>query len=106
MTRESKTALASLTQTFQEHTSGHMEAIYSDALCLTGSHSEAVELTVQAYARAFQVYDQFRYQSHPWGIAAHPRSDKTLSWLRCHMNAAFCSAILAQAKSRPRPEGD
>jgi hypothetical protein len=106
VTREPKTTYLELMQTFQEHTCGHMEAIYSDALCLTGSRSEAVELTVQTCASAFQGYDQFRRRFHPWGVATHPGADSELSWLRGYLHAAFCGAILGQAKSRPRPKGD
>lgn len=53
-------AMAEPGAAFRAQTFPHVDAIYSDALCLTGSREDAADLVVEAYLRAFRKYDGFR----------------------------------------------
>ena len=91
-----------LIQAFRNQTFLHAGAIYSDALCLTGSGQEAVELTAQTYTRAFRDYVRFQNRQ----TLGRLETATTLPWLRCHMHAVFCGGILAKTRRPTAQKGE
>ncbi len=81
-------------EAFRAQTFPHLEAIYSDALCLVGSREEAADLTVETYFRAFLRYDQFRRNPKP----KPGQTLDTRAWLTQNLHAALCDGILARTK--------
>jgi DNA-directed RNA polymerase specialized sigma24 family protein len=79
-----------------------MDALYSDALCLTGNPEDAADLVEAAYVRAFECYDPFRRGR----FRERLRTRGTLAWLYRTLHAAFCDRILAQARCGETPNGD
>ena len=79
---------------FRAQTFPHVEAVYADALCLTGSPEDAADLVVAAYLRAFREYDRFRHRS----ISGRLRLPETPAWLYRHLHAVFCDGVLVQAR--------
>ena len=88
-------------EAFQAQTFPHMDALYSDALCLTGSLEDAMALVIKAYDRAFQEYDWFRRRSVP----DHLRTRSTRAWLYGNLHGAFCDAILGRTAQDATPIG-
>ena len=87
---------------FRVQTFPHAEAIYSDALCLTGSREDAADLVVATYVRALLGYEQFQRGRVP----AHLRGRRTLAWLFGHMHAAFCAGVLAHTDCSTAQKGE
>lgn len=77
---------------FREQTLPHIDAIYSDALCLTGNREDAANLVEATYVRSFQGFEQFRHRRVP----AQQREHNTLAWLYANLHAVFCEGILAR----------
>lgn len=82
---------AALREAFRAETSPHVDAVYSDAFCLTGGPERAADLVVAAYVRAFAQYEQFRRRR----VSGHTEARSTLAWLYGNMHAAFCDGVLA-----------
>jgi len=80
-------------EAFRDETFSHMDAVYADARCLTGSLEKAAALTEAAYLRAFSGYGQFRRRRFPAG----KRTRSTRDWLYSHLHAAFCDDVLESA---------
>ncbi len=78
---------------FRAETFPFVDAVYSDAFCLTGSPEAAADLVVAAYVRASRSYDQFRRRRTPESL----RSRSTLAWLFGNLHAAFSARVLARA---------
>ena len=88
-------------EAFQAQTFPHMDALYSDALCLTGSPDDAVALVVKAYDRAFQEYDWFRRRRVP----GHLRTRSTRAWLLGNLHGVFCDGVLRLVAQDVTPIG-
>jgi len=79
-----------------------LDAVYSDAFCLTGSPEAAADLVVAAYVRASLSYDQFRRRRTPERL----RARSTLAWLLGNLHTAFCAGVLAHADRGAAPMGE
>lgn len=83
------------TQTFP-----YVEAVYADALCLTGNPEAAADLVEAAFVRAFLCYEQFRRRRNLERL----RTRSTLAWLYGNMHSVFCDTVLA--RQYVTPDGD
>jgi DNA-directed RNA polymerase specialized sigma24 family protein len=81
-------------ETFLARTLRHREALYADALCLTGSQEDAADLVVEAYLRAFQEYGS----SWSERVLFHLRKRGTLDWLCSSLHAAFCDRVQSRTQ--------
>jgi hypothetical protein len=91
-----------LCEEFLAQTFPHVEAVYAEAFCLTGSPEDAADLVEAAYVHAFQEYKRFVQRRVP----AHQRTRTVRAWLFRNLHAAFCDAVLAQAGPPDMPIGD
>jgi DNA-directed RNA polymerase specialized sigma24 family protein len=107
--RSKRDAQAERFEAFCAQTFPHVDAVYSDAFCLTGSPEDAADLVEAAYVRAFLGYEQFQHRRVP----EHLRTRRTRAWLYGNMHAAFCDTVLASCdtvlahtKQYVTPDGD
>lgn len=74
-------------------TSAHLDAVFSDALCLTGSEDDAADLVVEAYRRTFRGWF---WEPRTVG-AGSAETQNLLARLYRNLYAAFCDGVLACA---------
>ena len=89
-----KNTPAARSEAFRAQTFPHIDAVYSDAFCLTGDPEDAADLVVETYVRAFRHYERFRRGRVPEPRRAHV----TLAWLYGNMHACFCDKVLARTR--------
>ncbi len=89
-------------ESFRAQTFAHVDAVYSDALCLTGSEEAAVSLVIKTYLHAFEGYEEFHCRRVPIALGAQ----RTLAWLYRNMHNCFCAEILSRSNCVEALAGD
>jgi len=89
-------------EVFQAQAFLHLDAIYSDALCLTGHPEDAADLVEAAYVLAFKSYKEFGRRRVP----AHMQARCMRAWLLEKMHAVFCKSVLALTELSEETTGE
>ena len=89
-------------EAFREEALPHLDAIYSDALCLTGHPEDAADLVEAAYLLAFKSYKEFGRRRVP----AHMQARCMRAWLLEKMLAVFCKSVLALTELSEETTGE
>lgn len=81
---------ASFSERFWSDASRHVDAVFRDALCLTGSGEAAIDLVVETYRRARRNYRRF-LKGH---LPPASKDSGILVWLYWNMHGLYCDSIL------------